>query len=69
MRTTTITDGIANWARLQAVADAALAASPALARRSARFNAALSRRQSQRLARVLASPDSKEYKDYISPAL
>ncbi len=69
MKATTIVDGISNWERLKAFSDAAIASSPALARKDARFGEALRRRQNSRMLRVLAAPDTKEYADYIIPSL
>ena len=40
-------------------------ASPALARRNRRFAAHVESMQRRNLARIMAHPDSQEYKDYI----
>ena len=64
----TVAEGVANYERLKAFAAATLAADPVMARKHARYVKALDARQKRRLSRVLANPDSQEYKDYIIPS-
>ena len=66
---TTIKEGQDNWSKLQAVVAAAEAASPKLRRDGTRFRAALSKRQARTFARIMANPNSREYKDYIESTI
>jgi len=64
MKTTTVSEGIGNWERMKALVAEARAADPSLARRSARFSAALNRRQDAALGKLAQHPESRAAKDY-----
>jgi hypothetical protein len=65
MKTTTLEEGVANWERLQRFVAIAEEARPSLKRRGERFSKRLAESQERNLAKILARPGSKAYRDYI----
>ena len=66
MKATTKAEGVKNWAGLQKFMLNAEAADPVLAKRNARFSAALKKRQKRETKRILSRPGSKAYRDYMA---
>jgi len=60
-----IDEGLANMERLRKMVALAEEASPALKRRGERFRKKMNERQDRNLAKILAHPESKAYRDYI----
>lgn len=66
MKNTTIQEGAANWASLQAFVNNAMLADRKLANKVTRFTNTLHKRQKRETERILSKPNSKAWKDYMS---
>jgi len=64
MEKNTHSNGISNWERMKAFVAEARSVDPSLARRSARFSAALNRRQDAALGKLAQHPESRAAKGY-----
>jgi len=65
MKKTEIDVGRARLSALRARMAEEETADPALARRNRRFAAHVESMQRRNIARIMANPDSQEYKDYV----